>query len=644
MDEQKSRIEKLQQKIDSQNFHASDANFEMAKKNYNIQDNWHTGNIEKKNVDGYFNQASVEPEEKSYGGFFKYVYGFAFLFFVLSIAYAAFIFIKDNQTVAGDDVSINIVGPVSVGGGEKLSLDVLVQNNNSVPIELVDLIIDYPEGTKSIDLSTDLRRSRETIGTVSSGTVVRKTISSALFGPENSSKEISASVEYRVQGSTAIFSKNKKFDIVLSASPIRISVSALKEISSGQDLDMELKIISNSANKLEKVAFSVEYPFGFVFKSSDVEPKISNNFWVFDALNPGEEKIIKIKGSIQGQNEEERVFKFKTGLLKDNTNDTIGVIFNTAIHGLQIQKSFVDLAINVGGESGKNIIIGSNKEISGELVFSNNTNDKIRNLNLELYLEGAVIDEKSISAFDGFYSSSENKIFWNSETSENFTEISPRDSFVLRFEFKTNNLKTGTISITNPAIKLRAGATGKRISTSNVEEKVETIASTDLKVQTDVVVNTYSSRDEEAFVNVGPVPPKVEVETNYNVVFEVSNNINNIKNARIETTLPSYIIYKNQFYPREENIYYDNITRKLVWNIGNMTNGEGYSKSSRKVYLNVSLIPSISQIGQSPLLVNKSKFNATDEFTGKNIELTLPNVTTDLYYNTGGNNQGNVVE
>lgn len=640
MDEYKSRLEKLQQKIDSQKFHPEDSQFELHKKEYKMNNDWGTKPPERKD-NGLF--VDTEPEKTGRG--FKIFFGIALGFFVLSIAYAAVIFLKDNSTAAGDDVSINVVGPISVGGGEKLALDVLIQNNNAVPIELVDLVVDYPEGTKSADdLITDLKRVRETVGTVNSGAIVRKTISSALFGAENSTKQINMSVEYRVQGASAIFTKQKQFDIVLNASPVRMTVSGLKEISSGQDLELELKIISNSNKKLEKVAVVVEYPFGFSFKSSDIAPAVANNFWVFDSINPNEEKIIKIKGSIQGQNAENRYFKFKSGLLNSGTTDQIGIIFNTAIHEIAIQKSFVDLAIKINDTDGENFVVQSGKDVVGILTFANNTNDIIRNLNIELYLDSSVINKSTVNAADGFYSSSENKIVWSTETAENFSEIRPRDSFNLQFRFKTYDLKQGGLPVTNPTIRLRAGVTGKRNSANNVEEKIETIAAANLKVVSDAEIAAYTARDEEAFTNFGPIPPRAEVETNYVVVFEVKNNVSNLKNAKIETVIPSYVTFNNAFYPKSAGVSYDSVTRKLVWDIGEVTFGEGYTKPARKLLLNLVLKPSISQVGTAPSLTTKTLFTATDTFADTGISNPIPNTTTKLYNTGSGNNDQNVVE
>lgn len=640
MDEYKSRVEKLQQKIDSQNFHPKDNQFELHKKDYNIKTDWGTKPPERKD-NGLF----VDTDQEKTGKGFKIFFGIAFAFFLISIVYAAVIFLKDNSTAAGDDVSINVVGPISVGGGEKLALDVLIQNNNAVPIELVDLVVDYPEGTKSAsDLVTDLKRERESVGSINSGALVRKTISSALFGAENTTKQINISVEYRVQGASAIFTKQKQFDIVLNASPIRMSVTGLKEISSGQDLELELKVAANSNKKLEKVAVTAEYPFGFSYKTSDVAPTAGNNFWVFDALNPGEEKTIKIKGSIQGQNSENRYFKFKSGLLNSGTTDQIGIIFNTAIHELAIQKSFVDLAIKINDAEGENFFSKSGETVVGVLTFSNNTNDVIRNLNIELYLDSSVINENTVSAADGFYLSSENKIVWNSETAENFSEISPRDSFNLQFRFKTFDLKTGGSSVTNPTIRLRAGVTGRRNSENNVEEKIETIAAANIKLVSDAQIAVYTARDEEAFTNFGPIPPRAETETNYVVVFEVKNNVSNLKDAKIETMLPSYVNFNKEFYPKSANVSFDSVTRKLVWIIGDVTFGEGYSKPARKLLLNLGLKPSISQIGTAPSLTTKTVFTATDTFAGTGITNNLPNATTRLYNMGSGNNDQNVVE
>jgi hypothetical protein len=430
-------------------------------------------------------------EKKKGFGFFSYIMILTVLFFIGSVSYASYVFLGGSQTISTNDVGINISGPVSVGAGEVLSLDLIIQNNNPVTIEAVDLIIEYPNGTKSAKNMIDpLNRTRERIENIESGTITRKTLSSALFGDEGDNKEISIIIEYQVTGSNAIFSKEKVFSVILNAAPARISISGLKEISSGQEVELEAKITSNSISELKNLMITATYPFGFKFISSDVDPTYSNDTWVFDSFSPNEEKIIKIKGTITGQNEEERVFRFNTGLVSDENEREVGVVFNNYLHGILVKKPFVGLVININGSTEPVVNVNSGKNVAAKLIFSNNTNDLIRNLGLRLKIEGAIFDESQIYS-SGFYRSVDNTLIFNTETNPELEQVNAREIISADFQFKIKDLINSGININNPEVKITAFLEGDRISDNNVEEKINETSVKLVRVISDVFANTY---------------------------------------------------------------------------------------------------------------------------------------------------------
>ncbi len=634
MEDHKSRIERVQQKLDSQNFHPIHEEFVLHEKEYNLKPDW------QENPGPDYKPGIIEKI-----GLFRIFLGAAFVFFLGSLAYAGFIFTRDNQPTRGDDVTITVVGPVSVGGGEKLSVDVLIQNNNVVPVELADLVVDFPEGTKSSDdLATDIRHTREDLGTIESGAVIRRTINAALFGEENSTKTITVGTDYRVQGSTAIFEKRKSFDIVLNASPIRLTVEALREISAGQALELKVKIVSNSSKRLENVMLTASYPFGFMFQDSNIKPSFDKNVWLFAGLNPKEEQTIVIRGIIEGQNSEDRFFRFNSGIAKENSASELGVIFNSTTHLTTIQKSFIDLALVVNGTEGENLYMTSEDGANGELVFSNNTNDMIRDVRIDMEILGSAIDKKSVTVEKGFYNSGTNMISWSSETDSEFQVMNPRDTLRVQFRFNSLNFSSGAYNTRNPEIKLRAGVTGKRVSGNNVQEEIETIASANIRIQSDVPILAYTAHADGVFTNSGPIPPRVEQETTYTIAYQVSNNSNELRNAKIEGVLPSYVSWNNLVQPESEIVTFDYQTRKFTWNIGTITPGAGFGQKAETLSFKVTLLPSASQIGSAPDLVRNSVFTATDLFTNTTITKAVPPITTKIYNQPIGNNHQNVVE
>ncbi|MBI3571984.1 hypothetical protein HY091_00395, partial [Candidatus Kaiserbacteria bacterium] len=92
------------------------------------------------------------------------------VFFIVAIAIAALLFFSGSNVISTKNVDVAVSGPAVVDAGQTLSLQVVVTNRNSVPIELADLVIGFPPNTRSdADVSVELPRIRESLGTVNPG-------------------------------------------------------------------------------------------------------------------------------------------------------------------------------------------------------------------------------------------------------------------------------------------------------------------------------------------------------------------------------------------------------------------------------------------------------------------------------------------
>jgi hypothetical protein len=132
------------------------------------------------------------------------------------------------------------------------------------------------------------------------------------------------------------------------------------------------------------------------------------------------------------------------------------------------------------------------------------------------------------------------------------------------------------------------------------------------------------------FQNSGPIPPKAEQETTYTITWTVTNPLNNLSGARASVVLPPYIKWLGAVSPDRENVSYDSGTGVVIWNIGNISAGAGTISSAREVSFQVSLLPSVNQIGTAVGLTGEAQLIARDNFTLTNVSDSFPMVTTNL--------------
>lgn len=276
---------------------------------------------------------------------FKKILIAAVIFFVGTLLVAGYITFQGNNVISSNNIAITILGQTSANAGEPLSLDVNIANRNSVDLQLVDLVVQYPAGTKTADgTSQDLPRSIISLGTIKAGETVQKSINAILYGQQGDIQNISLSVEYRLAGSNAVYHADKTYQLTISSSPVSLAIDSLKEINSGQEITLNAHLTSNSPNVISNLLLKTDYPFGFQFESATPTPfSSSNNTWNIGDLEHGGSRDFSITGKIVGQDNDQRVFRFYTGTQDASSSSNISTIFINTTQAVVIQKPFLEM-------------------------------------------------------------------------------------------------------------------------------------------------------------------------------------------------------------------------------------------------------------------------------------------------------------
>jgi hypothetical protein len=173
------------------------------------------------------------------------------VFCLIAVGVGAYLFFNGSNLISADNIDINIDGPVSISGGTPVSFDISIINKNNVNLQLVDMTVDFPVGTTDPnDTSEILQNYTKLIGNLPAGGSARETIKAIIFGEENLQKEITVTLTYGVEGSTSVFTKRRTYEVLINSSPINVSVSSFKEITSGQEFDLKVSLKSNSQEAL----------------------------------------------------------------------------------------------------------------------------------------------------------------------------------------------------------------------------------------------------------------------------------------------------------------------------------------------------------------------------------------------------------
>jgi hypothetical protein len=569
-----------------------------------------------------------EKKEINQGSLFKKILIGSAIFFVLATGIAAFLLFGGVNFVSGNNIDIAVVGPTNVGGGQELSLDFVIKNNNTADLTHASLLVEYPPGARVAgDVNTELTRQREVIDLVTAKGEIRKTLKSVLFGEKDSIQQIKLTFEYKVKGSSAVFLKNKTYDVVIASSPIIVTITNPKEVNSNQQVEFNVDIASNNADILHNILFKTEYPFGFTFQSSDPKPTNGNNSWQLGDLAVGGKQTIKVRGVLQGQNEEERTFKFSTGISLPNKIDTIGAVFSLLQETIKIKKPFIGVDVILGGSSDATAVASPGQKVQTNISLTNNLSTQLLDTQVTVELSGAALDQSSVSVSGGgFYRSIDNTIIWEKNSSPELKSIEPGSNKVVNFLFAPSvSFNSGS---NNQVINIKVTVTGNQVVGNSKPQVVSTVIEKKVLLASNVNLGNRLGRSVGPFENSGPIPPRANLETTYTVTWSLTNSLNTISQTKVTAQLPPYVKWVGLTDPSLENVTFDPLTNKVTWNVSDLQAGTGIKTTPREASFQISFTPSITQVGTSPMLVQSAQLVGTDRFTGSSVNITAASLNT----------------
>ncbi len=572
---------------------------------------------------------NLPPEElehmsKPNNSFFNKFLLWSVGFFILSLSIALFIFFGGINMISSNNLDVQINAPSSISSGEELLVNLSIINANRADLNDVSLYITYPDGAQSVGvMNKTLVRDTISLGTIATGATKDYSVRALLAGEKDSVKTFTFKIEYKVKGSNAIFSKEKTYDVLIGSSPLLLDVSYPKEVNSGQDILLTINITSNSSVVVKDPIVKIEYPYGFTYTSSNMAPLRDNSVWNIGDLKNGDKKTLLVHGTLVGQNLEDRSFRVSAGTLSSTKQKDFDTALVASLATIGIRKSFFDLSVSPS-DSGVHLL---GQSIPLSIKWQNTLPDKMVNNHIEVSLSGNAFDRSSVGVSeDGFYRSYDNTVVWDKNSNKNLQSIMPGDTGEVRFNVSSFANSIQMRSVKNPNIIVRVTMTGDRAgietgAVTSTEDYVVKLASTPTLI-------TTSNRDGGPFTNTGPIPPKADKETTYTITWNITNTTNDLKNTTVSTILPSGISWKEQISPNTERISYNPDTRVVLWNVGNVSSGAGFTSSPRQVSFQIGLTPSVSQIGSIVTLTSETNFQTIDTYIESKLQLSQPQVTT----------------
>ena len=566
-----------------------------------------------------------------------WVLGISLIFFLGAAAFFGYYFTigGGSSPVAAGNIDIAVAGPAQIAGGEPTQLQISVTNRNQAPLELADLVITYPSGTRSpTNLASDLTNQRISLGTIEAGGVRQGTVSAIFAGATGDMADVKVELEYRLQGSSAIFVASSGYQATFSSSPVSVSIDGNSETVSGQTVQFTATVSSNANTPIKDVLLSINYPFGFAFASGDPAPA-RPGLWELGDFAPGQKRQVVIRGTLTGESGDERIFRFTVGTRNAPQDAAINTPLSSNSFKMQVSQPFLGLTVAVNKSTGTSATVSPGDAVNVVISWQNNLSTPITDAVIVARLSGMQIDGSTTRSLDGFFRSSDDVVLWDKTTTNGALANLPsgaRGTVSFSFQVPPSDVLK---NIRNPSLIITINAAGKRLSEAGVPENLQATALQRIAVASDLQLAAQGLYYANPFVSVGPMPPKAGTETTYALVFTLTNTTNKISNARLTAALPPYVRWIGIYSPSSEKISFNQSDGTVSWNVDDIDPGVGLGGvPPRQAAIAIGFTPSTSQIGQEPVLLQDIVLTGTDA-SGSRVTRAAKDITTNIIGDPG---------
>ena len=389
----------------------------------------------------------------------------------------------------------------------------------------------------------------------------------------------------------------------------------------------------------------LDYPPGFKFGSSTPTPSLGNNVWTLGDLPPGAERNISITGKmIDVTDGEQKTFHISSGTQSISDKSTIDVVFNSLPYLVEIQKPFIEARFFVNGVYKSEYTANTNAPITGEIRWANNLDTKVNDLVIQAKVSGNALNRRTINSQQGFYDSATDIITWDKNSKSDFSEVSPGDSGSINFTVSPLSLYSASGGVlSDPTINISISISGKQLVSGYATTNLSNSENSMIKIISDVGFVTKALYYSGAFTNTGSIPPKVQKETTYTIVWTLSNTSNMISKSSVSSSLPVWMRFVGTISPTSDDLKYNSSTRELTWNIGSIPKGTGITNAGRAVSFQVGFSPSLSQVGATPVIINDAVLTGHDDFANVDITVNKASLRTMLDADPAFPDQGGTV-
>ena len=558
---------------------------------------------------------------------------------------AAAVFIFLYLSSKGTEAKVTIRGRDAIQAGEVINIPISFKNISRATLENLELAVVLPPDSRIIENGVEKEppsRWTKKIEDLKSGQEEGLEITVRFFGKEGDKKQVEAVLLYQSSNLQARFSSRAAKDFTISSVPLAVSWEGPETVSQSQNIEIKVHYISTSDSPFNGVFLKMEYPSGFTPISLEPKSDIGETIWKLGNLTPGTEGVITLKGVIDGNPGDSKIFRGSLGYF-DETSKNFSV-YSESVREVNIASDPISVKAFVNGQ--RDYLISTGELLNVRVHYQNNSSYILKNIFVQVYLESGtysltadfsvgsgreVLSYGTVLIQDGgAYDPSSDSVLWKPGSTSILKELAPGMEGDLNFSVRTkDSFPIRGAMDKNTVLRIRSTANTADVPTELEGTEITSKDILDLKSKSKVLFAAKSLFRSPLFLNTGPLPPKTGQETTYAVIWEIRNFSNDLENAEVRVSLPSNVKWK-EGSSSSGVIAYNKSSNEVVWNIGKVSFGAGILTPVLTGGFKLGVIPVESDIGNKLILTNQSVFTARDSFTREDMTLTANPTDTEL--------------
>lgn len=553
---------------------------------------------------------------------------------MVGLAGAGWYFVGTKSSV--DGAQIIFKGPDAIFYGVPFDISLGVGNNAGGAWNNVELSLSLPEGFVLVNGGSASSFAIKQLGNVSDGSLTEVTFPLiAVQVSDASSAEpirnpFEATLAYTPGGTATVFKKKERWQGPTPKPGIALELTAPEKIVGGEELPLKVTYANTTESAMDGLSLHLSYPEGFVLTKATVEADMTNDTWNIGAVRAGSQNNIVLFGRLEhaGTNDFEVTMTRAVNGSRQNIQKARVTVVS--------QSSPLTVAIDTNDTPDFVARLGETIAYTIAYIFEKSVEGASGNITVRATLDGQLFDRGSAVIHKGGVMRRDPKtgapqIVWQiANTSVEGGSV----EFTIAVKNDYNIKRLGDRDFT---LHLRAEAEAG---------KVTGFAENEIKIDGKIMVEARGFfRDAPAgIMNKGALPPKVGAPTEYTIHWSLKNYATDVRKISVRAKLEPGVRFTGVVKSTvDTKPTYDAASGEVLWNMERISATTGLMGAGPEVIFQIEGTPSSDRAGKPMPLMGPTTVSATDNFTGRMISGSAPEITTVLPDDATVGNTGVVI-